>query len=86
LADICARENDYEAAIENYRRALVLDYGQVQWRFTLATLLAKTDRITEAIHEAGICLRLRPQFSGAQKLVADLSVQPVTDERATQNH
>jgi len=76
LADICARENDYEAAIENYRRALALDYGQVQWRFTLATLLAKTDRIDEAIREARICLRLRPEFKAAERLIADLSVHP----------
>jgi tetratricopeptide (TPR) repeat protein len=76
LAGICARENDNGAAIENYRRALVLDYGQVQWRFTLATLLAKTERIPEAIHEARICLRLRPEFTVAKKFIADLSVHP----------
>jgi tetratricopeptide (TPR) repeat protein len=76
LANICARENDYEAAIENYRRALALDYSQVQWRFALATLLAKTDGIDEAIREARICLRLRPEFKAAEGLIADLSVHP----------
>ena len=76
LANICARENDYEAAIENYRRALGLDYSQVQWRFTLATLLAKTDREASAIREARICLRLRPEFKAAERLIADLSVHP----------
>ena len=70
----------------NCRRALALDYGQVQRHFTLATLLARMDRIAEAIHEAAICLRLRPQFNGAQKLIADLSVQPVADGRAIQSH
>ena len=75
LANICARENDYDAAIENYRRALALDYSQVQWRFTLAMLLAKTDRIDEAIREARICLRIRPEFNAAEGLIADLSVR-----------
>lgn len=86
LANICVTEKDYEAAIENYRRALSLDYGQVQWRLTLATLLAKTDRIAEAIDEAAICLRLRPQFGGAQKLIADLSAQPTAQEQVTKSH
>ncbi len=76
LANICARENDYEAAMENYRRALDLDYGQVQWRFALATLLAKTDREASAIREARICLRIRPEFKAAEMLIADLSVHP----------
>jgi tetratricopeptide (TPR) repeat protein len=76
LGNIYRRENDNETAIEYYRRALTLDYGQVNWRFTLARLLADTDRIPEAIHEARICLRLRPQLKAAEKLIADLSVLP----------
>ena len=76
LANIYRREQDNEAAIEHYRRALALDYGQVQWRYTLARLLAENDRIPEAIHEARICLRLRPQFKTAERLIADLSVLP----------
>jgi tetratricopeptide (TPR) repeat protein len=74
LANIYRRENDNEMAIEYYRRALGLDYGQVNWRFQLAKLLAKTDQLPEAIHEARICLRLRPQYTAAENLIADLSV------------
>jgi len=74
LANIYKKENDIESAIENYRRALTLDYGQVYWRYTLARLLAEKDKIPEAIHEARICLRLSPQFAPAEKLIADLSV------------
>lgn len=70
------KEKNNEAAIKHYRRALALDYGQVQWRFALARLLAETDRIPEAIHEARICLRLRPQFTAAERLIAELSVLP----------
>jgi len=76
LGNIYRRENDNETAIEYYQRALALDYGQVYWRFALARLLADTDRIPEAIHEARICLRLRPQLKAAEKLIADLSVLP----------
>jgi len=76
LANIYRKEQDNEAAIEYYRHALVLDYGQVYWRLDMARLLAEMERIPEAIHEARICLRLRPQLKAAEKLIADLSVHP----------
>jgi tetratricopeptide (TPR) repeat protein len=76
LANIYAKENNNGAAIEHYRRALALDYSQVQWRLALARLLAETDKIPEAIHEARICLRLRPQFKAAERLIEELSVLP----------
>ena len=76
MASIYGREGDNKMAIEHYRRALALDYSHVQWRLNLARLLAETDKIPEAIHEARIGLRLRPQFKAAQKLIADLSVLP----------
>jgi tetratricopeptide (TPR) repeat protein len=76
LASICSRQKDNTAAMEYYQRALALDYGQVQWRFALAQLLAKANRIPDAINQARICLRLRPQFKAAERLIADLSVSP----------
>lgn len=76
LANIYRKERDIESAIESYRRALTLDYGQVHWRYSLARLLAESDKVPEAIHEARICLRLSPQFKPAEKLIADLSVLP----------
>ena len=76
LANVYRREKNNQAAIELYRRALVLDYGQVQWRFALARLLADTDKIPEAIKEARRCLRLSPQFKAAKRLIEDLSVLP----------
>lgn len=84
LANICRRE-DSEAAIQHYRRALDMDYGQIYWRFALARLLAETGKISDAIHEARICLRLSPQFRDAEKLIADLSVLPVmaTEKKLT---
>ena len=76
VASIYRREGDNEAAIEHYRRALAIEYGHVQWRLYLARLLAETGRIPEAIHEAKICLRLRPKFAAAENLIADLSILP----------
>ena len=76
LGNIYRKEDAHADAIDCYRRALVLDYGQVNWRLNLAKLLAKTDQVPEAIHEARICLRLRPQYKAAEKLIADLSVLP----------
>jgi len=74
VAGIYAHEKDTDAAIECYTRALNLDYGQVGWRLRLARLLAGDDQIDKAIHEARICLRLRPQMAVARKLIEDLSV------------
>jgi len=76
LAFIYEKEENNEAAIECYRQALALDYGQIRWRFALAELLREAGRIPEAIHEARICLRLRPQFKVAERLIAELSVLP----------
>lgn len=76
LGDIYEKQQANEAAIEYYRQALALDYGRVYWRLDLAKLLAKTEQVPEAIHEARICLRLRPQLKAAEKLIADLSVYP----------
>ncbi len=78
LANIFRKGQDSEAAIEHYRRALYLEYGQVQWRYSLARLLAETNRVPEAIHEARICLRLSPQFKAAETLIEELSVLPVS--------
>lgn len=76
LANIYRKQGDNEAAIEYYRHALALDYGQVEWRLDLARLLAQTQRIPEAMREARVCLRVRPQLQAAEKLIADLSVHP----------
>ena len=74
LSKTYLKQGNEQAAIESYRRALALNYGQINWRLQLAKLLAKNQQIPEAIQEARICLRLRPQLKTAQKLIADLSV------------
>ncbi|MFW6107308.1 MAG: O-antigen ligase family protein [bacterium] len=76
MARIWSQEGDREAAIQCYRKALALDYGQAAWRLALARLLADTGRVPEAIHQARVCLRLRPEMDAARKLIADLSLEP----------
>ena len=76
IANYYRKQNAYAESIDYYRRALVLDYGNVSRRLTLARLLAKTDQVPDAIHEAKICLRLNPQLKGAKKLIEALSVLP----------
>jgi tetratricopeptide (TPR) repeat protein len=76
LANIYRKQGNNDAAIEYYRRALALDYGRVEWRLDLARLLAQTQRIPEAMHEARVCLQVRPQLEAAKKLIEDLAVHP----------
>jgi len=75
LASICQKDKDFPSAVTYYRRALNLNYGQVGWRLALAKALAETGQVEEAMHEARICLRLRPQMQAAKKLIEDLSVK-----------
>jgi tetratricopeptide (TPR) repeat protein/O-antigen ligase len=76
LANIYEKQQCNQMAVEYYRHALALNYGHVHWRLALAKLLAKTQKISEAMNEARICLRIRPQFEEAEKLIGDLSVNP----------
>jgi tetratricopeptide (TPR) repeat protein len=80
LAGVYRSQDNASAAIKHYRRALALDYGQVSWRFSLARLLAENGSTDDAIREARICLRLRPQFEAAKRLIADLSVRSDSPE------
>ena len=76
MASICIQDEQPGLAIQYYRRALAQDYGQVGWRLSLARALVQTGKFAEAMHEARICLRLRPQMQAAKKLIEDLSVLP----------
>jgi len=76
MARICIQDEQPDTAIQYYRRALALDYGQVGWRLSLARALVKVGKFAEAMHEARICLRLRPQMQAAKKLIEELSVHP----------
>jgi tetratricopeptide (TPR) repeat protein len=76
MADVLRKDGDQPAAIDFYRRALALDYGQVNWRLELAQALAQSGDAKQAIKELEICLRLRPRWAPAEKLIGDFSVLP----------
>ncbi|MEM9659656.1 MAG: tetratricopeptide repeat protein, partial [Planctomycetota bacterium] len=76
LAAIDARDGDHEVAVKLYRRALALDFGNVNWRMALARSLAELGSIKEAMREARTCLRFRPEMPAAVRLISDLSVHP----------
>lgn len=75
LASLAAEAGDHAAAVDYYRRALAHDYGQVGWRYELARSLAELGETEQAMREARLCLRLRPQMDRAKTLLADLSVR-----------
>ncbi|MBN1804569.1 MAG: O-antigen ligase family protein [Sedimentisphaerales bacterium] len=78
LAGIYRSQHDDEKAIECYRRALSFNYGDIHWRFALAQLLADNGRIPDALQQARICVRLRPQHASAKQLIEQLSVDPAS--------
>ena len=81
MAGLLAREKDFPAAAEHYRRALALDYGNVDWRLARARALAQSGQVPEAMHEAQVCLRLRPELAEAKRLIGELSVRGGTISR-----
>ena len=80
LAGLYRQRGDLEAAVGHYRLAIRKDYDRVDWHYALAKLLVQAGRIDEAIHEAEICLRLRPDYGTAKRLIEELSVCPLVVE------
>lgn len=82
LAGLYRKEENYPAAADYYKRALLIDYGQVDWRLARAEILAKMGKITEASQEVQNCLRQNPQMAAARKLMKKLdSLTDMTDSR-----
>jgi tetratricopeptide (TPR) repeat protein len=76
LAGMSRREGRTTEAIEYYREALAADYGKFNWHFELAGLLAEAGAAQEAVQEARVCLRLRPEHAGSRQLLDRLSAGP----------
>jgi tetratricopeptide (TPR) repeat protein len=74
-----ATQGDLDSAIERYRAALRKDYDQYAWHYELAGLLARAGQTDDAKHEAEICLRLRPDYQPAVRLIEQLVVLPPAD-------
>ncbi len=66
--------NNVDLAIKYFRQAVDVQYDQTNWRLILARLLAETNEVGQAVHQARICLRLSPEMSGAKKLLAELNL------------
>jgi O-antigen ligase/tetratricopeptide (TPR) repeat protein len=75
LAGICRTDHEYSASANYYRRALAINYSQVDWRMDLASVLAELGQREAAMHEARICLRLRPHMKSAENLIKSLSIR-----------
>jgi len=73
LAEVQRRRANPKTAIACYRKALTMNYGQVQWHLRLAQLLAEQGLIADAIHEAKVCLQLSPGIRAAERLLQSLS-------------
>jgi tetratricopeptide (TPR) repeat protein len=75
MARLLCEEENYVSAAEYYRRALAKEYGRVDWHYALAKVLATSGAIEDAMHEARVCLRLKPMMPEARKLMESLSVK-----------
>jgi O-antigen ligase len=76
MAEIYRSENRLPESMRYYQRALVLNYGQVEWRLHLAQAMLAAGRPNDAVNEAEICLRLKPQSDAAQQVIAAATTQP----------
>ena len=76
MADFAVGQNDPDGAISYLKRAIIKDYGEADWHFTLAQLLAQQGHTMDAVHEARITLRLNFAAEDARQLLANLSTRP----------
>jgi tetratricopeptide (TPR) repeat protein len=72
LAGLYRQEGNFHKAASLYRRALASQFAQADWRLALAESLLKMGQRQQALEEARICLRVRPEMENAQKLVGEL--------------
>ncbi len=80
LASVRQEEGSAMEAIDYYRRALALNFEEVQWRLNLALLLANSGRVRQAREEAEVCLQLRPGFVAARRLLDRLALDSQSTE------
>jgi O-antigen ligase/tetratricopeptide (TPR) repeat protein len=72
LAEICQKEGDFKGAITYWRRALVMQLTNAQWRLRLAQCLLQSGDRQGALREAEAVLRTQPRSEEAQQLVESL--------------
>ena len=74
LADLLYEEKQYAQAAQHYAQALAGDYGNITWRLRRAESLAAAGQVQEAMKEAKVCQRLRPESTSVAKLIEHLSL------------
>jgi O-antigen ligase/tetratricopeptide (TPR) repeat protein len=75
-ADAERRAGNDAHAIELYREALTINYGDTGYRVALARLLLKTGQRDQAKREAQICLRIQPHLAEAEQIIVEASEDP----------
>jgi tetratricopeptide (TPR) repeat protein len=76
LGDYYRKNKDTKKAAEYLSAAVAADYGNADLRLKFARALAENGQATEAIKQLRICLKLKPKYQQAEKLLAELSVRP----------
>ena len=76
LGDYFRKNNNSRKAVEYFSAAVEADYGNAGLRLNFAQALAEDGQAGEAIKQLRICLKLRPKYQQAEKLLAELSVRP----------
>jgi O-antigen ligase/cytochrome c-type biogenesis protein CcmH/NrfG len=72
LARVEMQDGQHETALDLYRRAVNLEYGQVEWRLEFARALADTEKLADALSEVEVCLRLQAENPAAKTLRSEL--------------
>ncbi|MCX5633550.1 MAG: O-antigen ligase family protein [Phycisphaerae bacterium] len=76
LGDYYRKNNNSQKAAEYLGAAVAADYGNADLRLKFAQALAESGQANEAVKQLRICLKLKPKYRQAEKLLAELSVKP----------
>ena len=76
LGQMYRREDRAEDAVHCFREALRLDFSEVDWRLSLAEVLAEVGDLEAAVGAAQECLLFRPEYEPAKRLLDRLSTDP----------
>ena len=76
LGNYYCKKDDTKKAAEYLGTAVAADYGDAGLRLKFAQALAESGRATEAVKQLRICLKLKPKYRQAEKLLAELAVRP----------
>lgn len=74
LGEYFYKKNNQKAA-EYFAAAVAMDYGDAVLRLKYAEALAANGQTDEAVKQLKLCLRLRPKYRQAEKLLAELSLR-----------